>query len=105
VRPEPARFLWGNPAIGCAYLLARAHADELSLTGAGELDIEDLPTVLFDDGSGQALQAPAEVLISERATQQIQAAGLIPMIGKRNGNSVRCADLTAISSTTVSLLR
>ncbi len=105
VRPESARFLWGNPAIGCAYLLARAHADESSLTGAGELDIEDLPTVLFDDGTGQALQAPAEVLISERATQQIQAAGLIPMIGKRNGNSVRCADLTAVSSTTVSLLR
>lgn len=105
VRPESTRFLWGNPAIGCAYLLARAHADESSLTGAGELDIEDLPTVLFDDGSGQALQAPAEALISERATQQIQAAGLIPMIGKRNGNSVRCAALTTVSSTAVSLLR
>lgn len=104
-RPEPARFLWGNPAIGCAYLLARAHADELSLRGSGELDVEDLPTVLYDDGSGQALQAPVEVLIGERATQQIQAAGLIPMIGKRNGNSVRCADLAAVSITTASLLR
>ena len=30
---------------------------------------------------------------------QIQAAGLVPMLGRRDGNAVRCADLTAVSST------
>lgn len=104
-RPELARFLWGNPAIGCAYLLARAHADESPLTDAGKLDIEDLPTVVFDDGTGQALQPPVEALISERAMLEIQAAGLIPMLGKRNANSVHCADLTAVSKQASSLLR
>jgi len=103
-RPESARFLWGNPGIGCAYLLGRAHAEESQLSDAGSLDIEDLPTVLFDDGTGQALQPPVEALISERAMQQIQASGLIPMLGKRNANSVRCADLTAVSSKTISFL-
>jgi type VI secretion system protein ImpC len=103
-RPESARFLWGNPAIACAYLLGRAHAEESQLSDAGSLDIEDLPTVLFDDGTGQALQPPVEALISERAMQQIQASGLIPMLGKRNANSVRCADLTAVSSQTISFL-
>ena len=103
-RPDSARFLWGNPAIGCAYVLARAHADDSQLTDSGSLDIEDLPTVLYDDGTGQALQPPVEALISERAMQQIQASGLIPMLGKRNTNSVRCADLTAVAEQTISFL-
>lgn len=104
--PKPGldRFLWGNPAIGCAYVLGRAHAEESQPTDAGSLDIEDLPTVLFDDGTGQALQPPVDALISERATQQIQDSGLIPMLGKRNANSVRCADLTAVAIQTVSFL-
>ncbi len=103
-RPEPERFLWGNPAIGCAYLLGRAHADELDFSGTGDLEIEDLPAVLYDDGTGQALQPPVEALISERAMTQIQAAGLIPMLGRRDSNSVRCADLTAVASKTISFL-
>ncbi len=103
-RPELARFMWGNPAIGCAYLLGRARANESQQSDAGSLDIEDLPTVLFDDGTGQALQPPVEALISERAMQQIQASGLIPMLGKRNSNSVRCADLTAVALPTTSFL-
>jgi type VI secretion system protein ImpC len=102
--PEPERFLWGNPAIGCAYLLGRAHADELDFSGAGDLEIEDLPAVLYDDGTGQALQPPVEALISERAMNEIQSAGLIPMLGRRDANSVRCADLTAVASKTISFL-
>jgi hypothetical protein len=35
---------------------------------------------------------------------QIQAAGLIPMLGRRDSNSVRCADLTAVASKTISFL-
>jgi type VI secretion system protein ImpC len=103
-RPEPELFLWGNPAIGCAYLLGRAHADELDFSGTGDLEIEDLPAVLYNNGTGQALQPPVEALISERAMTQIQAAGLIPILGRRDSNSVRCTDLTAVASTTTSFL-
>ena len=103
-RPESELFLWGNPAIGCAYLLGRAHADELDFSGTGDLEIEDLPAVLYNDGTGQALQPPVAALISERAMTQIQAAGLIPMLGKRDSNSLRCTDLTAVASKTISFL-
>jgi type VI secretion system protein ImpC len=103
--PEHERFVWGNPAIGCAYLLGRAHTEELDFTGAGDLDIEDLPTVLYDDGTGQALQPPVEALMSERAMNQIQSAGLIPMLGKRGANSVHCAGLDAIALQATRLTR
>lgn len=104
-RPEMAGFLWGNPAIGCAYLLARARANETDVIAPEDLEIEDLPAALFDDGTGQALQPPVETLVSDRALQQIQAAGLIAMLGHRNGNTVRCPDLNAVSSQPVSFLR
>lgn len=98
-KPKPARFFWGNPALGCAYLIGRAHAEERDFTGAADLEVDDLPAVLYDDGTGQALQPPVEALIGERAMNQIQSAGLIAMLGRRDGDSVRCADLTAVSST------
>ena len=103
-RPEMARFLWGNPAIGCAFLLARARADETDAIAPEDLEIDDLPAALYDDGTGQALQPPVETLVSERALQQIQASGLIAMLGHRNGNAVRCSDLIAVSSQPVSFL-
>jgi len=103
-RPEMASFLWGNPAIGCAYLLARARANETDAPGPEDLEIDDLPAALYDDGSGQALQPPVETLVSDRALQKIQACGLIAMLGHRNGTAVRCPDLTAVSSQPVSLL-
>ena len=104
-RPEMADFTWGNPAIGCAYLLARARANETDAIAPEDLEIEDLPAALFDDGTGQALQPPVESLVSDRALQQIQASGLIAMLGHRNGNTVRCPDLSAVSSQPVSFLR
>jgi type VI secretion system protein ImpC len=104
-KPESSRFLWGNPAIACAYLLARPHDDESQLTAAGDLEIEDLPTVLYDDGTGQALQPPVEALINDRAMQKIEASGLIAMLGRRNANAVRCAGLTAVATQSTSLIR
>jgi type VI secretion system protein ImpC len=104
-KPESSRFLWGNPAIACAYLMARAHYDESQLTAAGDLEIEDLPTVIYDDGTGQALQPPVEALINDRAMQQIEASGLIAMLGRRNANAVRCAGLTAVATQSTSLIR
>ena len=104
-RPDSESFLWGSPAIACAYLLGRAYADELDFTGTGDLDIEDLPAVLYDDGSGQALQPPVEALMGERAVNQIQSAGLIPMLGKRGANSVHCAGLDAIALQATRLVR
>ena len=103
-RPEMASFLWGNPAIGCAYLLARARAGDTDAIAPEDLEIEDLPAVLYDDGTGQALQPPVETLVGERAQQQIQASGLIAMLGHRNGNAVRCPDLSAVSSQPVRFL-
>lgn len=97
-RPGHECFLWGNPALGCAYLVGRAHAEERDFSAAGDLEIEDLPAVLYDDGSGQALQPPVEALIGERAMNAIQTGGLIPMLGRRDSTAVRCADLTAVST-------
>lgn len=91
--PEHESFLWGNPAFACACLLAQARAGE----GAATRELEDLPAVLYDDGTGQALMPPVEALLTERAIHRMQASGLIAMVAHRNANAVRCPCLTTIS--------
>ena len=61
--------------------------------------------MIYDDGTGQALQPPVEALINDRAMQQIEASGLIAMLGRRNANAVRCAGLTAVATQSTSLIR
>jgi predicted component of type VI protein secretion system len=67
-------------------------------------EIDDMPTVLYDDGTGQALQPPVEALLTERAINQMQASGLIAMVAHRGGNAIRCPYLTTISMEGTNLL-
>ncbi|MGH6914113.1 MAG: type VI secretion system contractile sheath domain-containing protein, partial [Geminicoccales bacterium] len=79
-RPDHESFLWGNPAFGCAWLLAQARAGE----GNATRELDEMPTVLYDDGTGQALKPPVEALLTERAINRMQASGLIAMTAHRN---------------------
>jgi type VI secretion system protein ImpC len=98
--PEHESFFWANPAFGCACLLAVAQSEQPFEVH----EIDDMPTVLFDDGTGQALQPPVEVLLTERSIHQMQASGLIAMVAHRGGNAIRCPYLTTISMGGIDLL-
>jgi type VI secretion system protein ImpC len=99
-RPDHESFFWANPAFACAYLLAMAQSEEpLEMR-----EIDDMPTVLYDDGTGQALQPPVEALLTERATHQMQASGLVAMVAHRGGNAIRCPYLTTVSMEGIDLL-
>ena len=56
-----------------------------------------MPAALYDDGTGQALQPPVEALLTERAIHRIQASGLIAVVGRRGGNSIRYPYLETIA--------
>ena len=99
-RPDHESFFWANPAFACAYLLAMAQSEEpLEMH-----EIDDMPAVLYDDGTGQALQPPVEALLTERAIHQMQASGLVAMVAHRGGNAIRCPYLTTISVEGIDLL-
>lgn len=100
VEPEPDRFLWGNPALACAVLMAQAHtaggACWPSPTGG---DVLDLPTPLYRDAGGEAIQPPLEYLFNERAAAAVRDHGLIPFSSGRNTNRIATSAFMSLAST------
>lgn len=98
-RPAPERFVWANPAFPCALLMGQAHgrggAEWPSPTGG---DVLDLPTPLYDDGTGEAIQAPLEFLLTERARVTAAQHGLIVFAGGRNTNRITAANLSSLAA-------
>lgn len=96
--PRHEQFLWGNPAILCAYLAARAVADggEPDEADAGRID--DLPLHRFrEDGEPQMLPC-AEAWLTDRAMARLCAGGLIPVQSIRGANAVRVGGLPSVRS-------
>jgi type VI secretion system protein ImpC len=85
-----ATYLWGNPALACAELLAAAYREQgWGMTLADNLQIDDLPLVTLDDAGETKLQPVAEVLVGERAMQAILDRGLMPVVSFKDRNAAR----------------
>ena len=98
-RPQRDRFLWGNPAFACALLLAQAHTEDGARwpcrTAA---PITDLPAPIYDDGSGEAVQPPLEVVLNERARATAQQQGLIVFASGHNTNRIAADSLFSVAA-------
>jgi type VI secretion system protein ImpC len=96
---EHERFLWGNPALGCAMLIGQAFTERGWQMTPGDLqDIGELPAYVHTvDGEQQVLPC-AEVLLTETAADRILAQGLMPLATLRNTNTVRLLRFQSIAS-------
>jgi type VI secretion system protein ImpC len=91
-------YLWGNPALACALLVARAFQSRgWEMEPGDELDVEDLPAHTFDDDGEKRLQACAEANLSERAGQALLERGIIPLLSYRNRNAIRVLRFQSIA--------
>jgi len=96
---EPRRFLWGNPAIGCAALLGQAFTERgWQMTPGDVRDIGDLPAFSYSAGGEQQMLPCAEVYLTETAADKILEQGLMPMMSLRNSNTVRLLRFQSIAS-------
>jgi type VI secretion system protein ImpC len=97
-------LLWGNPAFGCAFLIGQAFTQGGWTMGtAGRLDINDLPAYSYQENGESKLKPCAETLLSERAGEAMLASGLIPILSRRDSNSVRVLNLPSLSDPLMSL--
>lgn len=95
--PEPADFLWGNPAFACAWMLAQAHIRSGVHWPQREVcDVLDLPMPQYDDGTGEAVQPPLEFLMSEAARVIARERGLIALAGSKNQNKISASMLQPV---------
>ncbi len=68
VRPGKEHFLWANPGLRVRVSAGTAAAtDRRRWPLHGALEVPDLPMPVYDDGGGQAVQPPVEIVLSERA--------------------------------------
>ena len=82
-RPVHETYLWGNPALVCAGIIARGWLEGDDEPGTLR-DTGTLPFHIYDDGSGQAIKPCAEVYLNEKTANVILGAGIIPVLSVRN---------------------
>jgi len=98
-RREHESYLWGNGALACALLMGRAFASRgWEMEPGDELEVEDLPAHVYDDGSGKRLQPCAEIALVDRAAEAILSAGLMPLLSHKGRNAARVMRFQSIAS-------
>ena len=96
-RPDKSSFAWTNPAFACAYVMAQA-ADHSPWPAAGTVRVPDLPMAVYDDGSGESVQAPIEWILTERARTTIEQNGLIAFAGGANTDYIATSALHPLAN-------
>lgn len=90
-------YLWGNPALFCATLLAQGFAErgDGSEAGSGSV-IGGLPLHLTKNGGVVSAKPCAEVLMTEHDAIALIDSGFIPMLAYRDQDIVRVGRLQSI---------
>jgi type VI secretion system protein ImpC len=92
------QYLWGNPALACALLLAQSFAAAgWSLRPGMHLDLGNLPLHLVREDAEVRAQPCAEALMRERAALQILEAGVMPLASMKDRDAVRLVRFQSIA--------
>lgn len=95
---DPETYLWGNPALVCARLIAAAFAENGWNFNPGDvLELDNCPAHVYEEAGERAMQPAAEVLLGERAMLDILARGPMPLLGHRQRNTVRLARFQSLA--------
>ncbi len=103
-RPNHESYLWGNPALICAELVARAWQEGDGGEPGTLRDTGPLPFHIYDDGSGQAIKPCAEVYLNEKTANAIFEAGIIPVLSVRNHDHAIVPRLISIDEAATALV-
>jgi type VI secretion system protein ImpC len=97
-------YLWGNPAVACAYLLAESFRRRGWDFHAGAVrEITDLPLHVYREGGESRIKPCAEVLLDEKATAAILDKGLMPLASVRDRDAVRVARFQSLAESATPL--
>lgn len=91
-------YLWTNPCFACALLLA--HSYSLNRWKMGQsfyLDIEGLPTLIFDEAGASKIMSNSESVMTESLCEDILQSGLMPIISYRDSDKIRLARFQSIA--------
>jgi type VI secretion system protein ImpC len=88
--PVHGNFLWGNPAVACACMLAcEFGSDPRDASPAEARELDGLPLYVYDSGGERRALPCAEVVLTERAAEAIMNRGIMPLLCFKGRDTVR----------------
>ncbi len=88
--PQHERYLWGNPAIACAYLLGEAFSRYGWQMRPGMVqEIDGLPAHVYEAEGASELKPCAEVLMTQEAAEVLLEQGFMPLASMKGSDRVR----------------
>jgi hypothetical protein len=88
--PVQQHYLWGNAAIACLAVLARAEPDNL--------DLDELPAHTYKQDSEWKMTPCAELFMTETQVLALIDQGLMPLVSYKDRPLVRLAGFRAVNS-------
>jgi type VI secretion system protein ImpC len=96
--PAHEKYLWGNPAFACVYLLAVAFSQAgWNLRPGAIREIPGLPLHVYQTDGAPILKPCAEVLLTERAAERALDHGVMPLLSLQGSDVVRLARFQSLA--------
>lgn len=94
----PEHYLWGNPALACAVLLAQVFsAHGWDMAPGVFRDIDGLPLHVYEGQGGKVLTPCAEIPMTEEAAEAILEAGIMPLATIHGTDTARLVRFQSIA--------
>jgi type VI secretion system protein ImpC len=96
--PGHEDYLWGNPAIAVALLLAQCFSEAgWQMHPGTAMEIDQLPLHVSVRASESESKPPSEVLLTEDAVERILDEGLMPLISFKDRDRIRLVRFQSIA--------
>ena len=97
-RPEHETYLWGNPSLALASMLAQSFSQEGWAMRPGEIsEMGGLPLHMHELDGTPSVKPCAEALLTEDAVGRMLEEGLIPIVSFKNRDVIRVPRFQSIS--------
>jgi type VI secretion system protein ImpC len=97
--PQHEDYLWGNPALACAYLLGEAFLESGWEMRPGEIcEISGLPAHIYKADGESHMKPCGEALLGEEATEAMLDRGLMPFISMRGSDAIRLVRFQSLAT-------
>lgn len=98
-QPRHEDFLWGNPAIACVCLLGFEFTEYAwHMRPEAGRELPGLPLYTYGEVGRKRNLPCAEALLTERAAQALLEEGVMPLLSRKDGDSIRLVRFQSIAS-------
>ena len=97
-KPDHRRYLWGNPAVICAYLLGETFSRfGWDMRPGAVLEVDSLPMHVYKEDGESQLKPVAEVLLTIDSAEHLLDLGFMPLATIKNTGNARLVRFQSVA--------